>query len=182
MPDFSSPESSFFPSVWWADRAVSFVHDTSPVPAEKVAAVVVFACHKGQFVIADIPGRGWCTPSGRLEPGESPFDAALRETWEEIGAHLRDPRLIGHFVFDAGTEAVMYVPTYLGWVEAFGKIPENSESKGAVLFEHAQLPTAYWHWDDLLESVFLYAGHIAREAEDAGIPGVLTKEKDTTTL
>ncbi|MET9023282.1 NUDIX domain-containing protein [Actinopolymorpha sp. NPDC004070] len=31
------------------------------------------------------PGRQWITPGGRLEPGESPRDAAVRELAEETG-------------------------------------------------------------------------------------------------
>jgi len=30
-------------------------------------------------------GQGWCVPAGRVEPGETLFEAALRETLEETG-------------------------------------------------------------------------------------------------
>jgi 8-oxo-dGTP pyrophosphatase MutT (NUDIX family) len=34
-------------------------------------------------------------PGGRMEPGETPADAALRESWEEVGLDHRFVRLIG---------------------------------------------------------------------------------------
>ena len=35
-----------------------------------------------------------CFPGGRMEPGETPWQTALRETWEEIGIPLDQVRLI----------------------------------------------------------------------------------------
>lgn len=36
-----------------------------------------------------VPSPGtWCIPGGKIEPGEDPFDAALRETKEEVGETL----------------------------------------------------------------------------------------------
>jgi 8-oxo-dGTP pyrophosphatase MutT (NUDIX family) len=37
----------------------------------------------------------WVTPGGALEPSEPPADAAVRETWEETGLHVRLNRLAG---------------------------------------------------------------------------------------
>lgn len=39
-------------------------------------------------------GTGWCLPCGWLEPNESPAEAAVRETWEETGLHIRILRLV----------------------------------------------------------------------------------------
>ena len=74
-----------FPTVRWDDMDVAF-HPTPPrkTPGDYFA-VVVFALHGDGFVLADIPGRGWVTPSGRPEPGETPLQTAIRETMEEIG-------------------------------------------------------------------------------------------------
>lgn len=40
------------------------------------------------------PGQ-WALPGGRLDPGETPVEAALRETAEEVGAHLGAEAVLG---------------------------------------------------------------------------------------
>jgi 8-oxo-dGTP pyrophosphatase MutT (NUDIX family) len=39
----------------------------------------------------------WVLPGGAIEPGETPADAAVRETWEEAGLLVRLTRLVGVF-------------------------------------------------------------------------------------
>src|SRR5690349_51758 len=95
MPDPSDP-SVFFPVVTWGAFAVTF-QPSLPPPGVRPAAVVVFALHDGKFLLADILDRGWCVPSGRLEHGEAPSEAAARETREEIGGELEEVTLIGHY-------------------------------------------------------------------------------------
>jgi 8-oxo-dGTP diphosphatase len=38
-------------------------------------------------------------PGGKPEPGETPLDCVLRETWEEVGVRPRNPRLAAVFRF-----------------------------------------------------------------------------------
>lgn len=40
------------------------------------------------------PGQ-WALPGGRIDPGESPEEAALRELWEEVGLRLQPDAVIG---------------------------------------------------------------------------------------
>jgi len=49
----------------------------------------------------------WCLPSGGMEPGESPAEAAVRETAEETGLTVRVTRLVG--VYSDPNQLVMYV-------------------------------------------------------------------------
>ena len=49
----------------------------------------------------------WCLPSGGMEAGESPSEAAVRETFEETGLHVRVTRLVG--VYSDPNQLVMYV-------------------------------------------------------------------------
>jgi 8-oxo-dGTP pyrophosphatase MutT (NUDIX family) len=48
----------------------------------------------------------WCLPSGGMEPGESPSEAAVRETFEETGLHVRVTRLVG--VYSDPHQLVVY--------------------------------------------------------------------------
>ncbi|MFC4639052.1 class I SAM-dependent methyltransferase [Deinococcus hohokamensis] len=41
----------------------------------------------GQVLMAGRDGGGWTLPGGGIHPGESDAEAALREAWEECGAH-----------------------------------------------------------------------------------------------
>jgi 8-oxo-dGTP diphosphatase len=60
-------------------------------------ATLVLARHAGRVALlhrAKEPNRGlWSPPGGKLEPGESPLDGALRELAEETGLVGRRARL-----------------------------------------------------------------------------------------
>ncbi|MCC7369977.1 MAG: NUDIX hydrolase [Chloroflexi bacterium] len=57
----------------------------SPVPW-RVASYVLAARDDGRVLVVETPGVGrWDPPGGEVEPGESVFDAAIRECWEETG-------------------------------------------------------------------------------------------------
>lgn len=40
---------------------------------------------EGRIAVVHRPGRDWTLPKGKLEPGESPVEAAVREVREETG-------------------------------------------------------------------------------------------------
>jgi 8-oxo-dGTP diphosphatase len=154
---------SLFPTVQWGEATVIFEPGAS-CEAEAVRAVVVFAILRGSFVIADIPDRGWCTPSGRLEAGETPLQAAVRETWEEIGARLERPRAIGRFLLNSSESGASCVPAFVGEISDFGAIPEGSESRGVRQVSLEELADCYWVWDPLMEAVFRFALETASPA------------------
>ena len=53
---------------------------------------------KGRVLVARHSEVGaWVLPGGAIEPGETPADAAVRETWEEAGLRVRLTRLVGVF-------------------------------------------------------------------------------------
>lgn len=116
-------------------------------------ASLVFAWSGDQVLIGDIVDRGWCIPSGRLEPSENSHDAARREALEECGAELGDLHYIGCFELphaDGARWADCFATTILGWRE----IGITTESRGRRLVHLEQLPEIYYLWNDLVKSVF----------------------------
>jgi 8-oxo-dGTP pyrophosphatase MutT (NUDIX family) len=62
--------------------------------------------HGGQFAL----------PGGRLDPGETPVDAALRELDEELGLALRPDEVIGQ-LDDFGTRSGFRITPVVAWAE-----------------------------------------------------------------
>ncbi len=146
-----------FPTGSWTGRTAVFEPGPAPPPGEVARAVIVFARGDCGYVLADIQGRGWTVPSGRLEPGETAEQAAVRETMEEIGANIAPPTRIGRYVLTDRRGRRLEFPTYISPVGVYGAIPPGSESRGARCFALADIPRVYWFWDDLLAAVFRYA-------------------------
>lgn len=60
---------------------------------------LVYCLRDGQVLLLErvkepFPGH-WVAPGGKLEPGESPVECAVRELREETGLRARDPALRG---------------------------------------------------------------------------------------
>lgn len=72
--------------------------------------------HKGQISF----------PGGRLEAGETPLQAALREAWEEVGLRAQDVELLGP-LDDAFTPIGFHVTPFLARVPASYPYTPNAE-------------------------------------------------------
>ena len=62
----------------------------------------------GNILVEDRLDPSWpgiCFPGGHVEPGESFTEAAIRETWEETGLVIEDPRLCGVKQFQTADNA-----------------------------------------------------------------------------
>ena len=55
---------------------------------------------------------------GKLEPGEPARDAALRETWEEVGLRIESATLLGEFHSMAANEPDHTLHSTVFWVES----------------------------------------------------------------
>lgn len=161
-----SSESQDFPRVPWDGGTATFVADPNSLCAEPWA-VVVFVLHHGRFLLSRVP-RGWCTPSGRVEPGEAPEQAAIRETYEEAGATVRDLHRIGDFLILSEDGTSRCAAVFVGTLETAGPVPIGTESTDARLFRLEEIPALYWTWDPLMETMFQYALNRAGLVEGGG--------------
>lgn len=75
-----------------------------PGPAPIVVAAVAFV-RDGEVLTVRKQGTArFMLVGGKLEPGESPRDAAIRESAEEVGVVVTTPELIGDFESEAANE------------------------------------------------------------------------------
>jgi 8-oxo-dGTP pyrophosphatase MutT (NUDIX family) len=90
---------------------------------------------------------------GKLEPGESARDAALRETLEEVGLDVQEATLLGEFESEAANEPGHTLHSTVFWIEsdaepvAAGEIAEvrwtplvDHPDDLAPMLEHHVLP------------------------------------------
>jgi 8-oxo-dGTP diphosphatase len=113
-----------------------------PAP-EIVVSAVVFRDPDGRVLTVRKSGTAkFMFPGGKLEPGESAIDAAVREVAEELDIQVRaaDLRLLGTFTSEAANEP--------------------GHTVAATVFEHPHVPVdepaaeiAELRWDDLSAGV-----------------------------
>ena len=165
-----------FPTVYWKPWNV----DAAFVPGEqlpeesqgKLWAVLAIVYYGDKVVLADIEGRGWCIPSGKIEAGETLDAAVEREVYEETGVRLDGERrrLIGCYrltprsgspIIGGGggrsADPERWCPVFIAEALGFEDIPAGSESRGIFLASIEDLADLYYTWDDLMAAVFDYA-------------------------
>jgi 8-oxo-dGTP diphosphatase len=70
--------------------------DAGSRPVRPEVAVAIVTSHLGVLVGKRRDGGApWTFPGGKIEPGESPEDAAVRETLEETELRVRATGVIG---------------------------------------------------------------------------------------
>ncbi|MGO8673824.1 MAG: NUDIX domain-containing protein [Capsulimonadaceae bacterium] len=161
-----------FPSVWWdAWKVQADFWACAELPGfvePGLWAVLTVVFHGDDVILADIAGRGLCSPSGRIEPGESIWQAAQREAFEEAGVILESDRmrLIGCYRLTAPEPDARprFCPVFVADALGFEPIPAGSESLGRRLVSFSELPDFYYSWDDLMAAVFDYAAETRRGA------------------
>ena len=129
-------------------------------------AVLAFGWKEGQVLVCDIKDRGWCVPSGRVEPGESSMDAARREAMEEGGAEFDSLHYIGCYkIIDRRDER--WVDCFVGRITALVDLIEGGEAKERRLVDVGELRSLYHLWNPLTELVFRHAVEVLGRNERA---------------
>ncbi len=68
------------------------------MPPNHAAATITLNEDKTQILLQKREDfRIWTIPGGGLDPGETPAEAAVRETFEETGYHVAVDRLVGKY-------------------------------------------------------------------------------------
>ena len=112
----------------------------APIPTWYFALVVVRRNGKYLLVQEAKHGQRWYLPAGRVELGESLFDAARRETLEEAGIHVK---LDGIIRFEhkpkSGSARVRVI---------FSAIPDGNEPPKSFVDEHS-LQAKWWTLEEM---------------------------------
>lgn len=159
-----------FPSGKYGRQRLEFHPAPFRAPLRAFAALVFTWC-EDEVLLCNIEDRGWCIPSGRVEPNESSLEAAVREAKEEAGAILQDVLYLGAYRITERGE-VRWADVYVARVKELVDIPEEFESMGRQTLSLDALPDIYHLWNPLTEAVFNYSAEILkRHAAAMGMLG-----------
>ncbi len=113
-------------------------------PRPSIAVAVVTSGTRALLVRRRISegALSWQFPSGAVEPGESPLDAAKRETLEEVGLDVAAIAVLGERVHPITDRQMIYVQC------------QASEPNGASLVDTEELAELAWcTWAEVLERI-----------------------------
>lgn len=140
-------------------REVAARQSTVPLPEAIVAAIVT--SRRGVLVTQRLDGvPPWGFVTGKIEPGESPADAAVREVKEETGLEVQHGEIIGQRLHPVTKLLVIYMTARMARAastEVFnGDLTELTAVRWMNLAEAAEL------LPDMYEPVRKYLGRVVR--------------------
>jgi 8-oxo-dGTP pyrophosphatase MutT (NUDIX family) len=81
---------------WMPENSEARLYQTDELPPIQVCRTAfAFAFLDDRMLMTRLVNRGWDIPGGHLEPGESPEQAAVRETLEETQVLVEPLELVG---------------------------------------------------------------------------------------
>lgn len=95
-------------------------------------------------------------PGGKVEPGETPEEAVVREVREETSLRVNDPEKLGELEFYFGDDPFMFVHVFRG--TDFSGTPEESPEARPEWFDFESVPYDRMWPDDRLWLPELFEG------------------------
>ncbi|MUL45690.1 NUDIX domain-containing protein [Mycobacterium sp. CBMA293] len=105
---------------------------TDKVTVIRIVAAVVVDEHGRLLVVRKRGTTTFMQPGGKLEPGETPVEALVREVREELGVDVVDVRELGHHTAVAANEPGHTVDAELFAVELAGEPAAQAEIEEMV--------------------------------------------------
>lgn len=96
--------------------------------------VWVVCQYQQQWLLTNHSTRGWEFPGGKVEEGETPKEAAVREVLEETGGIVEDLTYIGQYKV-ASKEKTIIKNIYFSRVKDLVQRQSYLETKGPILLE-----------------------------------------------
>ena len=147
-----------FPCGSYGRQSLQFFAAPYKAPLRAFAALV-FPWQDEMILLCNIGDRGWCIPSGRVEPNETSLEAVKREAKEEAGAEIDSVQYIGCYKICEKGE-VRWADVYVANVAGLGEISMPEESLGRQFVSREDLPNVYYEWTELTKCVFEHAYEI----------------------
>ena len=90
-----------------------------PAPGKHIVVAAIALVRDGCVLTVRKKGtERFMLVGGKLEPGESARQAALRETYEEVGLRIDEATLLGEFLSEAANEPGHTLHSTVLWVES----------------------------------------------------------------
>lgn len=126
-------------------------------PPELITSAFVLAFKGREMIVTNLNDRGWDVPGGHIEAGETPVQAVKRELYEETGAFIEEPELLGYMMINLHGERprnykypfpTSYMVFYCAKIAKLDVFQSTEEAKGRALLSPEQVQSISWVKDN----------------------------------
>jgi 8-oxo-dGTP diphosphatase len=127
-------------------------------------AVVYRPAHAASQILLikqNLKDESWGIPKGRMEPGETYAETAVRETKEEAGIDIKLIMQLPHACIEKKNYRKIIVP-FLAVQTCNGELRTdhiNSEVSQAAWFDISNLPRIYFHQKSIIDAALIILGY-----------------------